>query len=150
MENGINKPGMITLLGKDGRKHKTKLLLDKRRGTMGLGNGWKDFAKENGLKTGDSFTLELIWEDASPVLSLCLVECSIDRGTREGCQETNQKKSIPIEPSKVSMERKKNHLRWRDSIPSNQKQFVTLTITPSSIYKNRLVSLYQTTLVSEK
>lgn len=50
-ENGINKPGRITLLGKDGIKQQTNLLFDKANGAMSLGHGWKDFVKDNGLKT---------------------------------------------------------------------------------------------------
>uniref|UniRef100_A0A1J3DM53 B3 domain-containing protein REM13 n=1 Tax=Noccaea caerulescens TaxID=107243 RepID=A0A1J3DM53_NOCCA len=93
-ENEINKPGMMTLLGKDGIKHQTKLHLNKVTGIMTLGNGWKDFVKANGLKTGESFTLKLIWEGTTPVLSLCPAECSIDRGGEGECSETNQKKSL--------------------------------------------------------
>lgn len=154
---------MITLLGKDGIKQQTKLLFEKARGAMALGDGWKSFVKENGLKTGDSFTLKLIWEDTTPVLSLCPAKHSIDK--RGGYSETNQKKSLPIEPSSCkkiskdesikgdnskeknsreenkSMEREKTHLRGRDSTPSSQKQFVTFKITPSSFTNCRLVSL---------
>ncbi|XP_023639406.1 B3 domain-containing protein REM13 [Capsella rubella] len=162
-ENGINKPGIITLLGKDGIKYQTVLSLDKTKGTMLLRTGWKDFVKNNGLKTGDSFTLELIWEDQTPVLSLCPSERSIGREAGEGCSETNQKKSLPIEPStckkiskdknikdesskeknnkeeRRSVNRERNHRRVRNLTPSSQKQFVTLTITPSSVERNRLV-----------
>ncbi|VVB08919.1 unnamed protein product [Arabis nemorensis] len=166
-ENDISKPGMITLSGKDGIKHETKLLLEKRRGAMALGDGWKSFVNENGLKTGDSFTLKLVWEDSTPVLSLFPAERSIGKGGG-GCSETNQKKSLPIEPSSYkkiskdedinddnskeknnneenskeenkSVEREKTHLRGRDSTPPSQKQFVTIKITPSSFRNCRLI-----------
>ncbi|KFK32619.1 hypothetical protein AALP_AA6G267200, partial [Arabis alpina] len=151
-DNGINKPGMITLLGKDGIKHPTKLLLDKVNAVMALGGGWKPFVEENGLKTGDSFTLKLIWEDKTPVLSLCPAERSIDK-VGGGCSETNQKNSLPVEPSsckKISndenskdeykpIERENTHLRGRDSTPSCQKQFVTLKVTPSCFTNCRLI-----------
>ncbi|CAH8363735.1 unnamed protein product [Eruca vesicaria subsp. sativa] len=156
-ENDINKPGMITLLGRDGIKHQTSLLLNNKvERIMALGGGWKEFAEANGLKTGDSFTLKLIWEDTDPVLSLCPAEYSIDRGG--GYLETNQKKSPPIERNSSekiikekskrgddsqaetrSMEREKNHERGRDSTSSSQKQFVTLKITPSCFITCRLV-----------
>lgn len=147
-------------MGKDGIKQQTNLLFDKTNGSMSLGSGWKDFVKDNGLKTGDSFTLKLIWEDQTPVLSLCPAECSIDREAGGGRSETNQKKSLLIEPSictKVSkdenikekynkeesrsVDRERNHLRETDVTPSSQKHVVTLTITPSSVKKDRLVSL---------
>lgn len=150
---------MITLLRRDGTKHQTRLVFDKVKGIMALGGGWKAFAEANCLKTGDPFTLKLIWEDATPVLSLCPEECSFDRG-QGGCSETNQKNSPPIEHNScgkiikekdnreddseeetMSMKREKNHVRGRDSTSSSQKQFVTLNITPSSLIKCSLVSL---------
>ncbi|KFK44579.1 hypothetical protein AALP_AA1G277000 [Arabis alpina] len=75
--NGINKPGKITLLGQDGVKWVVDLLQHKRSGckrsgVMRLGKGWRDFCGAQGLKLGDSFVLELFWEDeASPVLKFC-------------------------------------------------------------------------------
>lgn len=156
-DNDINKPGMITLLGRDGTRHQTRLVFDKVKRIMALEGGWKDFAEANGLKTGDSFTLKLIWEDTTPVLSLCPEECSFDRG-QGGCSETNQKKSPPpIERSSCgkvikernnrendskeqtrSMEKEKNHVRGRDSTSSSKKQFVILKITPSCFIQCRL------------
>ncbi|WZZ40922.1 hypothetical protein YC2023_037181 [Brassica napus] len=68
-ENGMNEPGTIALLGKDGTKWMTNLLRESQ-GRMSLGKGWKDFARANGLEIGESFTLESIWEDATPMLSL--------------------------------------------------------------------------------
>ncbi|KAL1204538.1 B3 domain-containing protein REM13 [Cardamine amara subsp. amara] len=75
-DNGINKPGEIYLSNKNGKKWLTNLLLDKK-GTMALGKGWKEFVNANVLKT--SFTLKLIWEDTTPVLSLCGEESTRDR-----------------------------------------------------------------------
>ncbi|KAL0674932.1 hypothetical protein Bca4012_002913 [Brassica carinata] len=151
-ENGINKPGKIYLLGKDGSKWLANLLLESR-GRMTLGDGWKSFVKANGLKTGESFTLKLNWEDATPVLSLCPPECSID--SREGgeCSETIEKEPLPIvlscekEISKddenrkkesSSWERETNLLIWRDSTVLSQNRCLTLTITPDSLKHGRL------------
>ncbi|KAJ4906167.1 B3 domain-containing protein REM12 [Raphanus sativus] len=72
-ENGMDKPGMVTLLGKDGTRRLANLLRE-NSGRMSLGKGLKDFARANGLNMGDSFTLELIWENATPVLSLLSTE----------------------------------------------------------------------------
>ncbi|XP_022571816.1 B3 domain-containing protein REM-like 1 isoform X4 [Brassica napus] len=152
-ENGINKPGKIYLLGKDGSKWLANLLLESR-GRMTLGDGWKSFVKANGLKTGESFTLKLNWEDETPVLSLCPPECSID--SREGggeCSETIEKEPLPIvlscgkEISKDDENRKKesrsweretNLLIWRDSTVLSQNRCLTLTITPDSLKHGRL------------
>ncbi|RID70464.1 hypothetical protein BRARA_C02480 [Brassica rapa] len=152
-ENGINKPGKIYLLGKDGSKWLANLLLESR-GRMTLGDGWKSFVKANGLKTGESFTLKLNWEDATPVLSLCPPECSID--SREGggeCSETIEKEPLPIvlscgkEISKDDENRKKesrsweretNLLIWRNSTVLSQNRCLTLTITPDSLKHGRL------------
>ncbi|XP_024009100.1 B3 domain-containing protein REM17 isoform X2 [Eutrema salsugineum] len=70
--NGINKPGKITLLGEDGVKKVVDLLQNKRTGTMRIGKGWREFCDAHGVKIGESFVLELIWEEkASPVLKFC-------------------------------------------------------------------------------
>ncbi|CAA7033023.1 unnamed protein product [Microthlaspi erraticum] len=144
--NDINEPGMITLLGRDGIKQQTKLHLNKVTGSMNLGDGWRCFVEANGLKIGNSFTFKLIWEDKTPVLSLCC-----DSGQEEFSKAV-EKKSLVIDPSKKqkmsknennkeknrSVEREKKHRRQRVSTPSSQKEFVTLTITPYSVEKNIL------------
>lgn len=70
--NGINKPGKITLLGQDGVKREVDLIQQKTSKTMRFGKGWREFCKAQGVKIGESFVLELIWEEeASPVLKFC-------------------------------------------------------------------------------
>lgn len=161
-ENGITKPGKIHLLGFDGSKWLANLLLESR-GRMTLGDGWKSFVKANGLKIGDSYTLELNWEDTTPVFSLCPAEYSIDGRTGGGCSEASQKESIPIKTSSgneiinhvyrdnenidenrkeesSSLEREKSNLRWRDSTSPCINRFLNLTITPDSLRHGRLVS----------
>ncbi|VVB10820.1 unnamed protein product [Arabis nemorensis] len=70
-ENGINKPGEVTLLNKDGRKWSSNLHMtgDVRRRTewFYLRRGWREMCEANGVKVNDSFVLELIWEDANPM-----------------------------------------------------------------------------------
>ncbi|CAH8390911.1 unnamed protein product [Eruca vesicaria subsp. sativa] len=70
--NGINKPGKITLLGQDGVRRVVALSQNKRHGKMQIGKGWRVFRDAHGVKIGQPFVLELIWEDqASPVLKFC-------------------------------------------------------------------------------
>lgn len=70
--NCINKPGKITLLSQDGVKRVVNLFKEKIGGRMRLGKGWREFCEAQGVKIGDSFVLELIWEEeASPVLKFC-------------------------------------------------------------------------------
>ncbi|KAJ4916583.1 B3 domain-containing protein REM17 [Raphanus sativus] len=72
--NCINKPRKITLLGIDGvKKQVVNLLKNKSSGTMRIGKGWREFCDAHGVKVGESFLLELIWEDneAIPVLKFC-------------------------------------------------------------------------------
>lgn len=78
-ENDMNEPRMVTLLGKDGIRWMVNLLREKS-GRMSLGKGLKDFSKANGLKIGESFTLELIWENATPVL--CLISKEVRNQNR--------------------------------------------------------------------
>ncbi|CAH8311012.1 unnamed protein product [Eruca vesicaria subsp. sativa] len=115
-ENSINKPGEIFLLGKDGTKWPTSLL-QKNRGRMRLGNGWKEFVKAND-STNDK-------EQEEYLKSIKKQSLFIDPTNRNnGSNDENNKED------NVSWERKK---RGRDSTPSSIKQFVTLTITPSSV-----------------
>ncbi|XP_010429449.1 PREDICTED: B3 domain-containing protein REM13-like isoform X2 [Camelina sativa] len=90
-ENGI-KPGEMYLLGKDGKKWLIKLILD-NKGTTKMRKGWKDFVKENNLKS--SFTLKLIWEDTTPVLSLCDAESTSD-SEQEDCSPSSQKQFVTL------------------------------------------------------
>ncbi|KAL0756919.1 hypothetical protein Bca101_094587 [Brassica carinata] len=147
-ENGINKPGEIHLLGKDGTKWPTSLLVN-IRGSMSLGKGWKDFVKANGVESG--FTLKLMWEDTTPVFCLCSADSTSDREQEEYFKAI-RKQSLFMDPSNIensskdeknkeenmSWERKK---RGRGSTPLSLKQFVTLTITPCCFITCRLVSL---------
>ncbi|VVB11768.1 unnamed protein product [Arabis nemorensis] len=68
--NGIDKLGKITLLGKDGINCSAYRL--SRDGFVALGIGWKGFCETNGVQTGESFSLEFIYEeDATPVFRFC-------------------------------------------------------------------------------
>ncbi|CAH2061201.1 unnamed protein product [Thlaspi arvense] len=98
-ENGMNEPGTIALLGKDGTKWMANLLRESQ-GRMSLGKGWKDFARANGLQIGESFTLESIWEDATPMLCLSSTE-SISDGSQQGeyCSKATEEDYVPTEPS---------------------------------------------------
>ncbi|KAL1221447.1 B3 domain-containing protein REM-like 1 [Cardamine amara subsp. amara] len=155
-ENGLNKPGKIYLLGKDGSKWLANLLLESR-GRMTLGDGWKSFVKANGLKTGESFTFKLDWEDRTPVLSLCSEKYRTDTIAGEECSEPRAKDSLPIEThSEVkiskndrnkdetckeessSWERENSHLNCIDPTSPSQNRFLTLTITPDSLRHGRL------------
>ncbi|XP_019094011.1 PREDICTED: B3 domain-containing protein REM12-like [Camelina sativa] len=93
-ENDMNKPGKITLLGKDGTKWIANLLQESR-GRMSLGKGWKEFAKANGLEVGVSFTLESIWEDTTPMLGLFSIESTSDKRQQgECCSNASENSSI--------------------------------------------------------
>lgn len=109
-KNGITGPMTITLVGKDG----TKWLANMRgenKGRMCLGKGWKEFAKDNGLKTGDIFTFELVWENGTPMLSLF------------------------GEARKRQVERGES-----SSAKQNKNRFVSLTLTREDVRDCRLVS----------
>ncbi|KAL0897686.1 hypothetical protein Bca101_081647 [Brassica carinata] len=70
--NGINKAGKITMRDRFGIKWSTLLLMNKNeRRTMSLGRNWKGFCEVNDVKMGESFVLELVWEDTVPVLKFC-------------------------------------------------------------------------------
>ncbi|XP_048597417.1 B3 domain-containing protein REM13-like isoform X2 [Brassica napus] len=146
-ENGINKPGEIHLLGKDGTKWPTSLFLVNIRGSMSLGKGWKEFVKANGVESG--FTLKLMWEDTTPVFSLCSADSTSDREQEEYFKAI-KKQSLFIDPSNIDNSskdenNKEENMSWegqkrgRDSTPLSLKQFVTLTIAPCCFITCRLV-----------
>ncbi|KAJ0260327.1 B3 domain-containing protein REM12 [Hirschfeldia incana] len=80
--NGMAKPGLITLVGKDGVKWKVNLYEERSGTSLCFGKGWKQFAKANGLKTGEYFTLGLVWENEIPMLSLVNTVPTSDRKQR--------------------------------------------------------------------
>lgn len=137
----MNKPGEITLLGKDGVKWLVSLLLEKR-GRMSLGKGWKDFAKANGLKTGDSITLESIWENATPVLSLLRVESSNDSEVSK--QSGNKTRKAENRSSSWELEKRRS-----SSSSEIQNRTVILTLTPEGVRDCKLVSPSNETLALE-
>ncbi|CDY68668.1 BnaAnng27990D, partial [Brassica napus] len=96
-ENGINKPGEVHLLGKDGTKWPTSLLVN-IRGSMSLGKGWKEFIKANGVESG--FTIKFMWEDTTPVFSLCSADSTSEREQEEYFKGI-KKQSLFIDPSNI-------------------------------------------------
>nr|VDD13522.1 unnamed protein product [Brassica rapa] len=91
--NGMTKPGMITLVGKDGEKWKVNLKEEASGSALCLGTGWKEFAKANGLKTGEYFTLESAWKNEIPMLSLVNTESASDRKERGESSKAMEKES---------------------------------------------------------
>ncbi|KAL0733885.1 hypothetical protein Bca4012_010095 [Brassica carinata] len=150
-ENGINKPGEICLLDKDGMKWPTNLLRDSK-GIMSLGKGWKEFVKSNGLDSG--FTLKLIWEDTTPVLSLCCLESTCDKEEQEYFKRI-KKQSLYIDPinnrdnsSKDKNNKEENRSWERDLTSSSQNRCVTIKIRPGILTRNRMVSSTLVLLIS--
>ncbi|KAG2308242.1 hypothetical protein Bca52824_027990 [Brassica carinata] len=72
--NGMTKPRLLTLVGKDGVEWKVNLKEERSGRALFLGKGWKEFAKANGLKKGEYFTLESAWKNEIPMLSLVNTE----------------------------------------------------------------------------
>lgn len=70
MENAGGKK--ITLLDKHGVKWPVNLLIEKVKGRMHLGSGYKEFINAIGIEAYDSFVLELVWEaTTTPILKFC-------------------------------------------------------------------------------
>ncbi|EFH56864.1 predicted protein [Arabidopsis lyrata subsp. lyrata] len=139
-ENGLDEPGIITLVSKDGTKLEASLLRE-NKGIMCLGKGWKEFAIENGLKTGELFTLEAILEKGTPMLSLLSTESTSDRSQQGECSKDSEKESISAEPSKENKKKKatSNREERRDSSSAIQNRYVTLTLTPEDVSACKLI-----------
>ncbi|KAJ0233291.1 B3 domain-containing protein REM10 [Hirschfeldia incana] len=70
--NGIKNAEKIKMIDRYGTTWSTSLLMNKKkRGALILGKGCKGFCEVNGVKMGESFVLELVWEDTVPVLKFC-------------------------------------------------------------------------------
>lgn len=71
--NGIEKARKITLVDRYGIKRVTTLKPVGKYGRMRLGKEWRKFCEVNGVKTGESFKLELIKakEDTAHLLKFC-------------------------------------------------------------------------------
>ncbi|XP_013640184.2 B3 domain-containing protein REM10-like [Brassica napus] len=72
--NGITNARKIILVDRYGIKRTTSLKPDNNNGAMRMGKGWRELCKANGVKAGESFTLELIKEEgetATHLLKFC-------------------------------------------------------------------------------
>ncbi|XP_020885761.1 B3 domain-containing protein REM12-like isoform X1 [Arabidopsis lyrata subsp. lyrata] len=127
-ENGLDEPGIITLVGNDGTKLEANLLRE-NTGIMCLGKGWKEFAMSNGLRSGELFTLEAILENGIPMLSLVSTQSTRYRSQEGECAKDSEKESISTVPSKGNKKRKATSKREekRDSSSASQNRFVTFT-----------------------
>lgn len=128
---------MIILLGNDGSKWVANLRRESS-GRMYLGRGLMDFIKTNGLKSGESFTLESTWENGTPMLGLFRTESTSDRRKQGERSEDSEKKSISIEPNIGN--KTKNIVEKSDSSSAIQNRFVTLTLTLEDVRDCKLVS----------
>ncbi|RID77727.1 hypothetical protein BRARA_A00611 [Brassica rapa] len=68
-ESGIKTSMEITLLNKDGRKWSSYLQMSGQRGRemFYMRKGWREMCDANGVEVNDSFVLELICEDTTPI-----------------------------------------------------------------------------------
>ncbi|KAF8097559.1 hypothetical protein N665_0286s0067 [Sinapis alba] len=73
--NGLIKPGNIILVDKKGAEWVMELKVEKINGYMYMyimsRNGWRIFCGVNGVRAGESLTLELIRGGESPTLKFC-------------------------------------------------------------------------------
>ena len=119
----MTKPGLITLVGKDGVKWKVNLKEEGSGSALCLRTGWKEFAKANGLKTGDYFTLESAWKNEIPMLSLVNTESASDRKERGESSKAMEKE------------------RSTDTSSIVQNRVVTLALETKDVKACTLVSL---------
>ncbi|KAL1210422.1 B3 domain-containing protein REM6 [Cardamine amara subsp. amara] len=72
--NKMEKAGgkKITLLDKHGVKWPVNLLIEKGKGKMHFGRGFKEFINSIGIEGYYSIVLELVWEDTTtPMFKFC-------------------------------------------------------------------------------
>ncbi|KAJ0247416.1 B3 domain-containing protein REM1 [Hirschfeldia incana] len=88
-ESGIKKSGEITLMNQDGRKWPSYLQMTGQCGSewFYLRHGWREMCRANGVKVNDSFVLELVLEDANPVLKFCSKVDNKGNGNGRPCKK---------------------------------------------------------------
>lgn len=70
--NGIKKVEKIKMIDRYGIIWLILLFMNKKkRGEMKLGKGCKGFCEVNGVRMGEFFVLELVWEDIVLVFKFC-------------------------------------------------------------------------------
>ncbi|CAE6006900.1 unnamed protein product [Arabidopsis arenosa] len=140
-ENGLNKPGEIGMLAKDGKKLMVSLLKDVN-GRMSLGRGWRDFALVNGFQIGESITLELIWRDSNPMFrfSSTGTDSECDKRQGEYCSQACEEEPICIEPSGNRDKKEKNNIEDKEySSLETQNRVLTLTLKPKDVKDCNLI-----------
>ncbi|VVB10795.1 unnamed protein product [Arabis nemorensis] len=71
-ENGIAKAGEITLVDKNGVKWPSYVAIASEQRGFYMAKGWISFCAANGIKMGESFTLEFVrGEDSIPMFKFC-------------------------------------------------------------------------------
>ncbi|CAL9233863.1 unnamed protein product [Arabidopsis halleri] len=149
--NGLNKPGEIGMLAKDGKKLTVSLLKDVN-GRMSLGRGWRDFALVNGFQIGESITLELIWRDSTPMFrfSSTCTDSECDQRQGEYCSQACEEEPICIEPSGNRDKKEKNNIEDKEySSLETLNRVLTLTLKPKDVKDCNLVSSSNKILPSE-
>ncbi|ESQ46463.1 hypothetical protein EUTSA_v10000579mg, partial [Eutrema salsugineum] len=133
--NGLTRRCRKIVLTDGGERSWTlDLRFNKSSDTFYITRGWRIFCDENGKKAGSFFMFKLMKNGETPLLSFCPAE---SRG-----EKASNKESLTIQPSSGKQiskeERKKNHLRCRDSTSPIENRYVTLTATHDSLKKGRL------------
>ncbi|KAL1210425.1 B3 domain-containing protein REM1 [Cardamine amara subsp. amara] len=108
-ENGIKNSGETILLNKDGRKWPSYLQMAGRRGGGNewfyLRRGWREMCEANGVNVYDSFMLELIWNDETPMFKFC---SKIENHENKGKRNRRTRKKRACETSQQPRDVKKS------------------------------------------
>ncbi|CAF2068535.1 unnamed protein product [Brassica napus] len=117
LESGIRKSREITLLNKDGRKWPSYLQMTgkSRSEWFYMRKGWREMCKANGVEVNDSFMLELICEDVTPIFKF---HSKIEN--KGACESVEKTQGVEIDGQRGS---KRGHTRVSNRSNTNSRKF---------------------------
>ncbi|KAG2249788.1 hypothetical protein Bca52824_089416 [Brassica carinata] len=127
LESGIRKSREITLLNKDGRKWLSYLQMTgkSRSEWFYMRKGWREMCKANGVEVNDSFMLELICEDVTPIFKF---HSKIEN--KGACESVEKTQGVEIDGQRGS---KRGHTRVSNRSNTNSRKFQRTLPESSSV-----------------
>ncbi|KAL0891375.1 hypothetical protein Bca101_015358 [Brassica carinata] len=147
--NGLIKPGKIILVDRKRSEWVMELKVEKIKGSMYMymyitsRNGWRTFCGVNGVKAGESLTLELVRGGAIPMLKFCskMEQPPFEAEARahkraKWSQEKREKTAEEGEPShrtRASNKTNANQENLRDTQPSSVSDLLMTKVRHSIV-----------------
>ncbi|KAG2244277.1 hypothetical protein Bca52824_093874 [Brassica carinata] len=129
--NGLIKPGKIILVDRKRSEWVMELKVEKIKGSMYMymyitsRNGWRTFCGVNGVKAGESLTLELVRGGAIPMLKFC---------SKVNDDDENAASEEELYPNKTLSKKRAR----TETEPSSENTYLVAHVTPSNLRRNHM------------